>query len=152
MDFETAKNIFNPDPAWWPARNSAEYDEIIALMKQSGATLTTDKVAAPLPPPLPMHYVRGSIVNPLNAPTPPEASKVVSKADFLSLSSNKAKFQTHLESARGSLSVQTLAPPPTAIPTAPPPGPISKQDFLRLGENAKYLKQHILYNKNVTTE
>ena len=38
LTFAEAKAQYNPDPTWEPKRDSPEYYEILALMKQSGTT------------------------------------------------------------------------------------------------------------------
>lgn len=146
MDFARAKLLINPDPTWWPSRDSAEHQEILTLMKQSGTVLLTDQIQnAPIPEHI---HKNGIYINPLNAPIKHVKTNRVSKRDFHALPSNKMKIGELL----GINGIPMQIPerekrPITAIHTAPPSNKISKKEFLNLGENKVYIEQHIDYYK-----
>jgi len=150
MDFATAKLQVNPDPKWWPSRGSAEYQEILTLMKYSGTVQLTDTI--PLAPQANKGHMwdHGRYINPINATIKTSSTSKISKKDFMALPSNKQKMDEHIhlngkpvmiveKPAKGSI---------TAQPTRIPEGKImSKQDFLNLGENRQFVEQHINYYK-----
>jgi len=148
MDFATAKKLVNPDPSWWPVRDSAEYKEILALMKQNGSVFLTDRIKAPEIPAAHM-FNHGNYVNPLNVIVPDVKKKRVSKSEYMSLPSNKMKVSELLGISGIPMQIpEYIKKPISSIPTAPPSGKrISKEHFMKLGENRNYVDEHISYYK-----
>jgi len=150
MDFVSAKLQINPDPNWWPSRGSAEYQEILSLMSQSGTVHLADKIPLALEADKGHMWKHGRYVNPLNAVMNDIPVSKVSKNEFMTLPSNKKKVEEHLQLY--GIPVKMVDKPAktciSAQPTAPPKDKkISKKDFLNLGQNKAYVEQHINYYK-----
>ena len=146
MDFANAKLQINPDPNWWPCRKSAEYQEILCLMKQSGTVQLVDKIPVAVEKDKGHMWKRGQYVNPLNAVVNEVYAPKVSKREFMNLPSNKKKVEEHLYN---SIMVEKPARIPiTAIPTGISEGKrMTKEEFLKLGQNREFVSQHINYYK-----
>ena len=158
LTFEQAKLRVNPDPNWQPARGSAEYLEIIALMRQSGSTFL-DHLSTPKPPLTAKDvYVNNSYVNPIVNPKMLPAKKAISKSEFLSLPSNRKAFSEALLSKI----VKVLPPQITVtramldelktavaanLPKGTPQPKLSKQEFMNMADNREYMRLHSILNK-----
>ena len=99
LTFEQAKLQVNPDPIWQPTRDSPEYFEILTLMRHSGVIFPDNK---PPRPPLTVRDVfkNGSFKAPIDNSKMIVESMPVSKKEFLSVPSNKKKFDEHLAKHR----------------------------------------------------
>ena len=162
LTFAEAKLQYNPDPAWDPKRNSSEYYEILALMKQSGTTFhsSTD-------PPKPrvldikdtLH--QGHFKHPVTVPAKPTPGKTyISKQEFLAIASNRKalkttmmpKEQTVVDQAYVVVSKETINALKTQAQNLMDSQnrikKMSKQEFLNMADNREYVRQHILLNKN----
>jgi hypothetical protein len=160
LTFAEAKLQYNPDPAWEPKRNSSEYYEILALMKQSGATFhsSTDVPKRTLQPADIIH--QSQFKHPVTVPpkhTP--GKKYISKEEFLSIASNRnalkktmvPKEQTVVDQAYVVISKETINALRTQAQNVLDEKnrikKMSKQEFLNVSDNREYMRQHILLNK-----
>lgn len=160
LTFEEAKLQVNPDPLFQPLRGSAEYKEILAVMRQSGEQFLDNLQTAKPPLTAADVYVNNAYKNPINNPRPLPGKKSISKAEFLSLSSHKKAFANVLTS-RSALSVapstkiivtrEMLANLKTAVAAKVTKGPqpkMSKQEFLTMADNREYMRLHSLLTDN----
>ena len=158
LTFEEAKLQVNPDPLFQPLRGSAEYKEILAVMRQSGEQFSDHLQTAKPPLVATDVYVNNSYKNPINNPRPLPAKKVVSKAEFLSLSSHKKAFVEMLSSTiaqtvpnKITVTREQLASLKTAVAAKVAKGPqpkISKEEFLTMADNREYMRLHHLLTGN----
>ena len=160
LTFAEAKLQYNPDPAWDPKRNSPEYYEILALMKQSGATFHSS-TEIPKPKELAIQDTlhQGHFKHPVTVPAKPTSSKTyISKHEFLAIASNRAavrtakpKEQTIVDEAYVKVSKETIAALKTRAQNFMDINnaikKMSKQEFLNFADNREYVRQHILLNK-----
>lgn len=164
LTFAEAKLQYNPDPAWEPTRNSPEYYEILALMKQSGTTFhsSTD---VPKPKELQIKDIihNGAFKHPISvAPKPTPGKKYISKQEFLAIASNRTavkarmyaaqtKEQTIVDQAYVVVSKETIGALKTQAQNVMDANnrmkKMSKQEFLNMADNREYVRQHILLNK-----
>ena len=161
LTFAEAKLQYNPDPTWEPKRNSSEYYEILALMKQSGTQFhsSTDK---PIPKPMTVQdtFKHGQFHHPINNTRASEKKKYLSKAEFLAISSNRKAFKDHMAPKEGTfvdlpqilvskatlLALKTQAQ--TVMDSQNRIKKMSKEEFLNMSDNREFVRQHILLNKN----
>jgi hypothetical protein len=161
LTFAEAKLQYNPDPAWEPKRNSSEYYEILALMKQSGATFHSS-TEVPKPRPFqPADIIhKGTYKHPLTVPPKPtEGKKYISKQEFLAIASNRKAVQAHIPAREHTVidevfvavSKETISALKTQAQRVLDEKNImkkmSKQEFLNMADNREYVRQHILLNK-----
>ena len=157
LTFEEAKLQYNPDPAWDPKRGSAEYHEILTLMKHSGATFHT-----PTNKPLEVKDVfkNGGFINPINNRKPPAIKKAISKKEYLGISSNRKAFLEGLapKEQRVVYDVPEIIVTKATINALKTQAQnvmdaqnrikkMSKEEFLNMADNREYMRQHILLNK-----
>ena len=148
--FNEAKLRYNPDPSWWPTRDSKEYREILELMRQSGHVSLMERLDKPIRTVAHTDRIKkGNYVHPLNRHVSDQANPRVSKHDFLSVASNSAAVQQHVMAnaapvAFMSHSLPAEAPP---LPSIPKVGRMSKADFLKLNGVKEYIDHHIATNK-----
>ena len=161
LTFAEAKLQYNPDPAWEPTRNSAEYYEILALMKQSGATFhsSTD---VPKPRILEVKDIlhKGTFKHPINvAPKPTPGKTYISKEQFLAIASNRKAVKSHMapkeqtivDQAYVVVSKETIKALKTQAQNVLDEKnrikKMSKEEFLNMADNREYVRQHILLNR-----
>ena len=161
LTFEEAKLQYNPDPDWYPQRNSSEYYEILALMKHSGATFHSS-----IDPPKPRILVPRDIVynsrfkHPVTVPAKPTPGKTyISKEEFLKIASNRKAFESHkapkeqtvVDTAYVVVSKDTINALKTqaqnVLDAQNRIKKMSKEEFLNMADNREYVRQHILLNK-----
>jgi hypothetical protein len=156
LTFAEAKLRYNPDPAWEPKRNSSEYNEIIQMMKNSGATFH-----APANKPLEVSdvYKNGEFKHPIENRKAPVEKKFLSKKDFLSIKPNYEKFIKHLAPKTNTvvevpqiiINKATLCALKTKAQCVMDEQNrikrMSKKEFLTMEDNREYMRQHILLNK-----
>jgi hypothetical protein len=164
LTFAEAKLQYNPDPAWDPKRNSSEYYEILALMKQSGTTVhsSTDFAQQPKPRVLDIKDIlhQGAFKHPVTVPPKPTPGKTyVSKHEFLAIASNRKalkttmmpKEQTIVDQAYVVVSKETINALRTQAQNVLDENnrikKMSKQEFLNFADNREFMRQHILLNK-----
>ena len=162
LTFAEAKLQYNPDPAWEPTRNSAEYYEILALMKQSGTTFhSSTEVPKPrvLEPKDIIH--KGAFKHPINvAPKPTPGKTYISKEQFLAIASNRKAVKTHMSQTKEQtvvdqayvlVSKETINALKTqaqnVLDEKNRMKKMTKQEFLNMADNREYVRQHILLNK-----
>jgi hypothetical protein len=164
LTFAEAKAQYNPDPAWEPTRNSPEYYEILALMKQSGTTFYSS-INPPKPKELQIKDIlhNSAFKHPINvAPKPTPGKKYISKKEFLAIASNRRAVQTHMYAAQTkeqtivdqayvAVSKETICALKTQAQQVLDANnrikKMSKQEFLNMADNREYVRQHILLNK-----
>jgi len=163
LTFEEAKLQVNPDPLWYPIRNSPEYHDIIKLMKQSGSAFAEDRIGTRV---LEIPYrdllKDGHMVQHLNNTIHKAMSTpATSKNNFVSIQSNKLAIENHIISNTSSVVHMPIIVPVTketmeALKTKgilsshkKPTKPMSKQEFLTMEDNREYIKHHVLINKNL---
>ena len=160
LTFAEAKLQYNPDPAWDPKRNSSEYYEILALMKQSGATFHSS-TEIPKPKELAIQDTlhQGHFKHPVTVPAKPTPGKTyISKQEFLAIASNRAavrnakpKEQTIVDEVFVKVSKETINALRTQAQNVLDEKNIikkmSKQEFLNFADNREFMRQHILLNK-----
>jgi len=161
LTFAEAKLQYNPDPAWEPTRNSAEYYEILALMKQSGTTFhsSTD---VPRPRVLEVKDIlhKGTFKHPVTVPPrPTQGKKYLSKQEFLAIASNRRDLQAHraprettvIDEVFVAVSKETINALKTqaqnVLDEKNRMKKMTKQEFLNMADNREYVRQHIILNK-----
>ena len=151
MDFTSAKLKVNSDPDWQPVKNSREHHEIIALMRANGYKDIADEIRrAPRLVPVNTKTMK----NPLTRELPFYVQKkTMSKNEFLSHPSNKRAVDEHV-SQNVPIMAQEVRPLsdipeiPLAKFDMPPKGSrLSKHEFLKLGNVATYVQNHIARSK-----
>ena len=159
LTFAEAKLQYNPDPAWDPKRGSAEYQEILTIMKHSGATFYK-----PANKPLEVKDVfrNGEFKNPITKTKPPAQGNYTSKKEFLSIAPRVEKFLRHMAPKTNTvfdasempeivISKATLCALKTQAQCVMDEQQrikkMSKKEFLTMEENKEYVRQHILLNK-----
>ena len=151
LSFEDAKLRYNPDPDWFPTRDSQDYKQIIELMKQSGHVSLAERIGlTPKEIPYKDYVVKGQYKHPLTKHISEPAKPAVSKNRFLSVRSNRDAVINHMA---GSVApVQFMAS--VEIGEAPPLPKIEKTDrkmskaeFMKLAGVKEYVEHHILKNK-----
>ena len=161
LTFAEAKLQYNPDPDWQPKRNSSEYYEILALMKQSGATFHSS-IDVPKPRDLAPRDIlhNGRFKHPVTVPDKPTPGKTyISKDEFLKIASNRKAVQAHMahreqdvvDTAYVLVSKETICALNTQAQNCMDAQnrikKMSKQEFLNMADNREYVRQHILLNK-----
>jgi hypothetical protein len=154
LSFEEAKLRYNPDPEWQPKRDSAEYHEIITLMKQSGATFhaPTNRVME-----VKDAYENGYFRHPIEKTRPPEKKTYLSKRQFLSVSSNRRELLNAMiprevvvaDVPQVVVTKETLKALKTYAKEADAQKKMSKREWLTFHDNKEFLKQHALVNKGI---
>ena len=162
LTFAEAKLQYNPDPAWDPKRNSSEYYEILALMKQSGATFHSS-TEVPKPKELAIQDTlhQGHFKHPVTVPAKPTPGKTyISKQEFLAIASNRKAAHAHMATKEHTIvdqayvvvSKETINALKTqaqnVLDAQNRIKKMSKQEFLNMADNREYVRQHILLNKN----
>ena len=162
LTFAEAKLQYNPDPAWDPKRNSSEYYEILALMKQSGATFHSS-TEGPKPKELAIQDTlhQGHFKHPVTVPAKPTPGKTyISKQEFLAIASNRKAAHAHMATKEHTIvdqayvvvSKETINALKTqaqnVLDAQNRIKKMSKQEFLNMADNREYVRQHILLNKN----
>ena len=151
LTFEDAKLRYNPDPDWWPTRDSQDYKQILELMRQSGHITLTERIGlAPKEIPYKEYLVKGQYKHPLTKHISEPAKPAVSKNRFLSVRSNRDAVINHIAGSMAPVQFMARAeigePPP--LPTIPKTDKrMSKEEFLRLAGVREYVEHHILKNK-----
>ena len=149
LTFEDAKLRYNPDPDWFPTRDSQDYKQIIELMKQSGHVPLTERIGlAPKEIPYKDYLVKGQYVHPLTKHISEPVKPSVSKHRFLSVSSNRDAVINHTAGPP----MQFMAPieigEPPPLPNIPKMDKkMSKEEFMKLSGVKEYVEHHILKNK-----
>ena len=151
MDFATAKLQVNPDPNWFPVRGSTEHQEILTIMKQSGTISLNDRIPTALEKDKKHTWKNGRYINPVNAIVKEVKLPRISKTDFMKVPSNRTKVEDLL----GIYGIPMQIPerekkPITAKPSGLPKDTkkkLSKEEFMKLGQNKEYIEQHINYYK-----
>ena len=161
LTFAEAKLQYNPDPAWEPKRNSSEYYEILALMKQSGTTFHSS-IDVPKPRDLAPRDIlhNGRFKHPVTVPDKPTPGKTyISKEEFLRIASNRKALESHMapkeqtvvDTASVVVSKETINALKTQAQNVMDAKnrikKMSKEEFLNMADNREYMRQHILLNK-----
>jgi hypothetical protein len=159
LTFAEAKLQYNPDPAWDPKRGSAEYQEILTIMKHSGATFHK-----PANKPLEVKDVfrNGEFKNPIIKVKPPAQRNYTSKKEFCSIKPNSDMIFEHM-CAKANTAIDRSEVPEIVISKATLCAlktqaqcvmdeqqrikKMSKKEFLTMKENKEYVRQHMLLNK-----
>jgi len=149
LNFEEAKLQFNPDPNWWPARDSPDYQEIIQIMNLSGHR-SREELLGNAPKEITHHEClhNGSYVNPLNKCVPDIKKPAISKRAFLSVRPNRDAIVNHV--AYNTAPVQIIARP-EHVETPPLPSlgklaTMSKHNFMKMPGVKEYINAHISNN------
>ena len=157
LTFAEAKLQYNPDPAWEPTRNTSEYYEILALMKQSGTTFhsSIDPVAPRILETKDILH-NGAFKHPINvAPKAAPGKTYISKQEFLKIASNHKALRTHMapkeqtivDQAYVVVSKDTIKALKVQAQNVLNERKMSKEEFLNMADNREYVRQHILLNK-----
>ena len=151
LSFDEAKLRYNPDPNWFPSRNSEDYKQILELQKQSGYISLSDRIGiAPKEVPHSSYLVAGEYKHPLVRTIPEHSRSAISKNKFLSVKSNKEAVELH-ETENGRPIEIISRPPLPKTPLLPiiqrDTKKMSKEEFLKIVGVKAYVEHHIQKNK-----
>ena len=144
LTFEEAKLQFNPDPNWWPARDSPDYMEIIQIMNLSGH-ISREELLGTAPKEITHREClhNGSYVNPLTKCVADVKKPPISKRAFLSVRPNRDAVANHLYVPLAPIIARPELGESPPLPIVKITGRISKQEYLKSPGVKDYVDYHI---------